>query len=199
MTVCSSPACGPRAFTADRSARYGRQSRRTCCFSRPPRRRSAPASARVCGADPRPRPGALHGVARRRRLHAECASSRRALWIGHRSASWRKKLGIGPRHLLRLFLRHAGATPSEVAATRRVQLAKRLIDDTAMPLSAIAFAAGFGSVRRFNDAFRATYGRPPSSFRRGVREPKRRDHSDRLRLPRHLPNYGNERERSNRA
>jgi AraC family transcriptional regulator of adaptative response/methylated-DNA-[protein]-cysteine methyltransferase len=76
------------------------------------------------------------------------------------------RLGIGPRHLLRLFLHHAGATPSEVAATRRIQHAKRLIDQTAMPLSQVAFAAGFGSIRRFNDAFRATYGRPPSSFRR---------------------------------
>jgi AraC family transcriptional regulator, regulatory protein of adaptative response / methylated-DNA-[protein]-cysteine methyltransferase len=76
------------------------------------------------------------------------------------------RLGIGSRHLLRLFLRHAGATPTEVAATRRIQAAKRLIDDTAMPLSEIAFAAGFGSVRRFNDAFRATYGRAPSSFRK---------------------------------
>ena len=76
------------------------------------------------------------------------------------------KLGIGPRHLLRLFLRHTGATPSEVAATRRIQAAKRLIDSTRQPLSEIAFAAGFGSVRRFNDAFRAIYGRPPSSFRR---------------------------------
>ena len=76
------------------------------------------------------------------------------------------RLGIGPRHLLRLFLRHTGATPSEIAATRRVQTAKRLIDNTAMPLSEIAFAAGFRSIRRFNDAFRATYGRPPSSFRR---------------------------------
>jgi AraC family transcriptional regulator of adaptative response/methylated-DNA-[protein]-cysteine methyltransferase len=76
------------------------------------------------------------------------------------------RLGIGPRHLLRLFLRHAGATPSEVAATRRIQAAKRLIDRTAMPFAEIAFAAGFGSVRRFNDAFRATYGRPPSSFRK---------------------------------
>jgi AraC family transcriptional regulator, regulatory protein of adaptative response / methylated-DNA-[protein]-cysteine methyltransferase len=76
------------------------------------------------------------------------------------------RLGIGPRHLLRLFLRHAGATPIEVAATRRIQAAKRLIDGTAMPLAEIAFAAGFGSVRRFNDAFRATYGRPPSSFRK---------------------------------
>jgi AraC family transcriptional regulator, regulatory protein of adaptative response / methylated-DNA-[protein]-cysteine methyltransferase len=76
------------------------------------------------------------------------------------------KLGIGPRHLLRLFLRHTGATPSEVAATRRIQVAKRLIDGTKQPLAEIAFAAGFGSVRRFNDAFRATYGRPPSSFRK---------------------------------
>ena len=76
------------------------------------------------------------------------------------------RLGIGPRHLLRLFLRHAGATPSDVAATRRIQAAKRLIDGTQMPLAEIAFAAGFGSVRRFNDAFRATYKRPPSSFRK---------------------------------
>jgi len=75
-------------------------------------------------------------------------------------------LGVGPRHLLRLFLHHAGATPSEIAATRRVQAAKRLIDETPMPLSEIAFAAGFRSIRRFNDAFRLTYGRAPSSFRR---------------------------------
>jgi AraC family transcriptional regulator of adaptative response/methylated-DNA-[protein]-cysteine methyltransferase len=77
-----------------------------------------------------------------------------------------EKLGIGPRHLLRLFLRHAGATPSEVAATRRVQAAKRMLNETAMPLSEIAFAAGFRSVRRFNAAFQATYSRPPSSFRK---------------------------------
>jgi AraC family transcriptional regulator, regulatory protein of adaptative response / methylated-DNA-[protein]-cysteine methyltransferase len=78
-------------------------------------------------------------------------------------------LGIGPRHLVRLFLRHAGASPSEIAATRRVQAAKRLIEQTARPLSEIAFTAGFRSIRRFNDAFRATYGRPPSSFRRARR------------------------------
>jgi len=75
------------------------------------------------------------------------------------------RLGIGPRHLLRLFVRHTGATPTEVAATRRVQKAKRLIDETGMPMSEIAHAAGFRSLRRFNDAFRATYRRPPSSFR----------------------------------
>jgi AraC family transcriptional regulator of adaptative response/methylated-DNA-[protein]-cysteine methyltransferase len=76
-----------------------------------------------------------------------------------------RALGVGPRHLLRLFLRHAGATPNEVAATKRVQKAKRLIDETTMPLAEIAFAAGFGSVRRFNDAFLSTYQRTPSSFR----------------------------------
>jgi AraC-like DNA-binding protein len=75
-------------------------------------------------------------------------------------------LGVGPRHLLRLFMRHAGASPSEIAATRRVQKAKRLIDETDMPLTEIAFASGFGSVRRFNDAFQAIYRRAPSSFRR---------------------------------
>jgi AraC family transcriptional regulator, regulatory protein of adaptative response / methylated-DNA-[protein]-cysteine methyltransferase len=89
-------------------------------------------------------------------------------FVDHRSVdALAAALGIGPRHLLRLFLRHAGATPSEIAATRRVQRAKRLLDETGLRLSEIAFAAGFGSIRRFNDAFRATYGRAPSSFRRG--------------------------------
>ena len=76
-------------------------------------------------------------------------------------------LGVGARHLRRLFLRHAGASPRAVAATRRVQRAKTLLDETAMPIAAVAFAAGFSSIRRFNAAFRAVYRRPPSSIRRG--------------------------------
>lgn len=79
------------------------------------------------------------------------------------------RLGIGGRHLSRLFLKHVGASPLQVAATRRVQKAKKLVSDTAMPISQIAFVAGFGSIRRFNDAFVSTYGRAPSSFRRGKR------------------------------
>lgn len=78
-------------------------------------------------------------------------------------------LGIGARHLSRLFMRHVGATPREVAGTRRVQAAKRLITDTSMPLGEVAFAAGFQSIRRFNDAFLRTYKRAPSSFRRANR------------------------------
>src|SRR5262249_42282831 len=58
----------------------------------------------------------------------------------------------------------SGATPTEVAATRRVQKAKRLIDETEMPMSEIAHAAGFRSLRRFYDAFWGTYRRPPFSF-----------------------------------
>jgi AraC family transcriptional regulator of adaptative response / DNA-3-methyladenine glycosylase II len=76
------------------------------------------------------------------------------------------KLGVGARHLRRLFLQHAGASPRAVAGTRRVQRAKALLDETTMPIAAIAFAAGFTSIRRFNAAFRAVYRRPPSAIRR---------------------------------
>jgi len=78
-------------------------------------------------------------------------------------------LGMTPRHLRRLFERHAGASPTAVATTRRVQRAKTLLDETTLPVSAIAFAAGFASIRRFNAAFRAAYRRPPSMVRRAGR------------------------------
>ena len=78
-------------------------------------------------------------------------------------------LGMTPRHLRRLFERHTGASPTAVATTRRVQRAKTLLDETTLPVSAIAFAAGFASIRRFNAAFRAAYRRPPSMVRRARR------------------------------
>ena len=78
-------------------------------------------------------------------------------------------LGMTSRHLRRLFERHAGASPIAVAVTRRVQRAKLLIDGTRMPISVIAFAAGFASIRRFNAAFRAVYRRSPTSVRRARR------------------------------
>ena len=74
-------------------------------------------------------------------------------------------LGMTSRHLRRLFERYAGASPIDVATTRRVQRAKRLIDETTMTMSAIAFAAGFSSIRRFNAAFRAVYRRSPIAVR----------------------------------
>ena len=74
-------------------------------------------------------------------------------------------LGMTARHLRRLFLRHAGASPTAVATTRRVQRAKALVDSTAMSMSAIAFASGFASIRRFNSAFRSVYRRSPTAVR----------------------------------
>ncbi|HEX2114564.1 MAG TPA: Ada metal-binding domain-containing protein [Alphaproteobacteria bacterium] len=76
------------------------------------------------------------------------------------------RLGIGRRHLDRLFYIHAGATPVGVAKTCRVQRAKRLLEDPGLSITEVAFAAGFSSVRRFNAVFLETYGRPPSSLRR---------------------------------
>ena len=76
------------------------------------------------------------------------------------------RLGVTSRHLRRLFTRHVGASPVAVAHTQRLHFAKRLIDQTALPMKEISLAAGFGSVRRFNDAFRKTYDRSPRELRR---------------------------------
>jgi len=76
------------------------------------------------------------------------------------------RLGVGERQLRRLFQQHLGASPRAVAQTRRVLFAKQLITETKLPLTKIAFAAGFGSVRRFNDTFRRLYDRPPRLLRR---------------------------------
>lgn len=77
-----------------------------------------------------------------------------------------ERLGVTSRHLRRLFLRHWGASPSAVAQTARIQRAKRLLDTTTLPISRIALAAGFGSVRRFNAVFADVYRRRPSEMRR---------------------------------
>ncbi|HWH61547.1 MAG TPA: AlkA N-terminal domain-containing protein [Terriglobales bacterium] len=81
-----------------------------------------------------------------------------------------ERLGIGSRHLRRLFLRHVGATPSAMAQTRRLHFAKKLIDESNLPMNQIALAAGFGCVRRFNAAIQNTYHRTPSHIRRLARQ-----------------------------
>ena len=77
------------------------------------------------------------------------------------------RLGVTSRHLRRLFTRHVGASPLAVAHTQRLHFAKRLIDQTSLTMQDISTAAGFGSVRRFNDTFRKTYGKTPRELRRG--------------------------------
>jgi AraC family transcriptional regulator of adaptative response/methylated-DNA-[protein]-cysteine methyltransferase len=75
-------------------------------------------------------------------------------------------LGVGERHLVRLFTKHLGASPGQVARTARVQRAKRLLDATDLPMSQIAMSAGFGSLRRFNAVFLEVYRRQPTEMRR---------------------------------
>src|SRR5437870_10451068 len=76
--------------------------------------------------------------------------------------SFAARLGVSSRYLRRLFAEQLGASPHSVALTRRVHLARRLIDETALPMTEIALAAGFASVRRFNHAIRSTYRGTPS-------------------------------------
>jgi AraC family transcriptional regulator of adaptative response / DNA-3-methyladenine glycosylase II len=77
-----------------------------------------------------------------------------------------ERLGVGERQLRRLFHRHLGASPIAVGQTRRVLLAKQLIHETKLPMAEVALAAGFGSVRRFNETFQKLFGRPPGALRR---------------------------------
>jgi AraC family transcriptional regulator, regulatory protein of adaptative response / methylated-DNA-[protein]-cysteine methyltransferase len=79
------------------------------------------------------------------------------------------QLGIGARHLSRLFQRHLGASPTQAAQTTRVQQAKRFLDETDLPMPEIAMRAGFGSPRRFNAVFAEVYGRPPTAIRNARR------------------------------
>jgi AraC family transcriptional regulator of adaptative response / DNA-3-methyladenine glycosylase II len=80
------------------------------------------------------------------------------------------RLGVTDRHLRRLFLQHLGATPLQVALTRRAQAAKTLLDQTSLSCAEVAAAAGFGSLRRFNAHIRRTYHRNPTELRRLVRQ-----------------------------
>jgi AraC family transcriptional regulator of adaptative response / DNA-3-methyladenine glycosylase II len=76
------------------------------------------------------------------------------------------RLGVGERQLRRLFRQHLGASPVSVAQTRRVLLAKQLIQETRLPMTEVALASGFGSVRRFNETFQQLFNRAPGALRR---------------------------------
>jgi len=94
------------------------------------------------------------------------------------------RLGVGERQLRRLFRVHLGASPIAVAQTRRVLLAKQLVHETTLPMSEVALASGFGSIRRFNETFQRLFGRPPGALRRigrGVASPSRGEVSLKLR------------------
>ncbi len=76
------------------------------------------------------------------------------------------RLGASPRHLRRVFTAEFGVSPVAYAQTQRLLLAKRLLTDTALPVTEVALAAGFGSVRRFNALFRERYRMQPREVRK---------------------------------
>ena len=78
------------------------------------------------------------------------------------------EVGLSSRQLRRVLLQHFGVTPVELAQTQRLLFAKKLLQETRMPMADIAFAAGFGSVRRFNALFAQRYGIAPSAIRRAT-------------------------------
>ena len=78
-----------------------------------------------------------------------------------------ERLGIGARQLRRLFHKHLGTSPIQVARFRRANFARRLIETTSLSMAHIAQAAGFGSVRRFNAVINEVYGCPPTALRKG--------------------------------
>jgi AraC family transcriptional regulator, regulatory protein of adaptative response / DNA-3-methyladenine glycosylase II len=78
------------------------------------------------------------------------------------------RVGVTGRHLRRVFLAEFGVTPVEYAQTQRLLLAKRLLTDTALPVTEIALASGFQSLRRFNALFKTRYRMPPSRLRKAA-------------------------------
>jgi AraC family transcriptional regulator of adaptative response / DNA-3-methyladenine glycosylase II len=80
------------------------------------------------------------------------------------------RLGITDRHLRRAFGAEFGVSPVEFAQTQRLLLAKRLLTDTALPVTEVAFASGFGSLRRFNALFKQRYRLQPGQLRRRMND-----------------------------
>lgn len=77
--------------------------------------------------------------------------------------------GVTARHLGRLFQQELGASPLAIVRTRRLHFAKRLLDETDLSMSDVAYSSGFRSLRRFNAVFRETYGRTPTEIRSASR------------------------------
>lgn len=104
-------------------------------------------------------------------------------WLDHESPYvLAQKLGVSRRHLDRLFKDRVGATPSEVARTRRLHAARRLLDEPGLNLSEVALAAGFPSYRTFDRELRQVYGLSPSQLRKDPR-PQKRVSLTRLQIP----------------
>ena len=86
-----------------------------------------------------------------------------------------EQVGLSSRQLRRVLLQEFGVSPIELAQTQRLLFAKKLLQETNMPMTELAFAAGFGSVRRFNALFEQRYKMTPGSIRRSTAEDDSKD------------------------
>ena len=77
-----------------------------------------------------------------------------------------EKLGVGERWLRDLFQKQVGASPKSILIARKLDIAKNLLENTALSIIDVAFSSGFQSIRRFNDAFKIRFKQPPSKFRK---------------------------------
>lgn len=93
------------------------------------------------------------------------------------------QLGLTSRHLRRLFDKHLGASPIEVAQTQRAHFARKLLEETTLPMAQVALGAGYASIRRFNESVLKTFGRSPRELRRTRRFRSGEEGGLRLRLP----------------
>lgn len=150
---------------------------RPVCTVRAPRRENCryfPSAAAAEGAGYRPclrcrpelAPGnatidAVQRIARAAALLIEAGGANEA---GFEAAA--ERLGVTDRHLRRAFQAEFGVSPVAFAQTQRLLLAKQLLTDTRMPVTEVAFASGFGSVRRFNALFRERYRLRPRELRK---------------------------------
>lgn len=153
---------------------------RTVCPARTPRRENCafyPSAAAAERAGYRPclrcRPELAPGNARVDALGRLAAAALDRIESGMLSdagvAGLADDLGVTDRHLRRIVKAELGVSPIELAQTQRLLLAKRLLTDTALPVTEVAFASGFSSVRRFNALFQERYRLNPSEVRRNRR------------------------------
>jgi AraC family transcriptional regulator of adaptative response / DNA-3-methyladenine glycosylase II len=94
----------------------------------------------------------------------------RLIWDGaldeNRVEDLAERVGVGSRHLRRLFVQHLGASPIQIAGTHRVHFARTLIDETDLPMTQVALSSGFMSIRQFNHSIKGATGQAPTELRR---------------------------------
>jgi len=161
------------------------------CPARTPRRENvlffpSAAAAQAAGfrACLRCRPDAALGSPAQGGTAATLSRALRLLEESGDASGLAERLGMTDRHLRRLFARHLGASPAVVLRTRRLHLARQLVESSSLSMIEVAHAAGFESLRRFNDALKRGFGRTPSQLRQ--RRPGD-SASLSLRLPFHPP------------